>query len=195
MFDGLACLVSYLDSHGFPSNRICLGGSSAGGHAAVTVAYGADLQRQNCFDASRITGCISLAGVMDIDDMLAKALWLGGGTARFVRMPECDRMNRARVHAALAPYSPIELIDGSLSIPFIAFHCPADKMSPYESERAFVDKLNANCGEGTATLHIMKGWSWQHMKLTVSLPIVKSPAADEARNHLFAWLGEIDSVQ
>lgn len=207
VFDGLACLVNYLDEHGIPSDRICIGGSSAGGHAAATVAYGKVLQCEHGFDGSRLTGCISLAAVVDIDDMLAKGLPLGGGTARFVDMPQEDRLSKAKVHAALTPFNPMLLISEDSDIPFLGFHGTADKMSPYDRERAFVEKLNALVGENPtnagqiletdtgnlATLHTMTGWSWQHMKLTVTLPIVKSAAAKEARNHLFAWLDKIDA--
>lgn len=188
-FSGISAAIDYLEERGVSCESIVVAGSSAGGHAAALVAYARGLQAAHGFDGGRITGLISLAGVMDIDDMLARVLPLAGGTARFVRLPGMMRGNRASVHAALAPYSPIQVIDEHSTVPMLVLHGIHDKMSPYSSQVRFVEKLNGLTGTRTAVLHSFSSWWCQHIVLTAGL-FSEDPRTSEGLQAIFSWMDD-----
>ncbi len=151
--NGIKAAVSWMDQNGIATDKIAIGGASAGGHLAMMICYGRELQRKYDFPAEKIRACISIAGISNADDMLVKpfpcyALW-----RRYVDLPTFGSRTRESMREAAAPYSPIKLLD-ELSAqsqpdeetslpPFLAIHGYADKMSPYVHEVEFVDKLNA----------------------------------------------------
>jgi len=214
-FCGVTAACSYLDAHGAQDCPVVLGGSSAGGHAAAVLCYSSALQEAYGLDVRRIRGLISMAGVMDADDMLARA-----PLTHYVELPEGERVvstpampthtastpavsavsasNAAAPiavtaatadarHRALAPYSPIELVGERSRVPMLAIHGIHDRMSPYVSERRFVEKLNA-CGNASpATLHTLNSWRYQHLRLTAAV-FTEDPDSSEPLSALSAWL-------
>lgn len=182
-FCGVLAAMGYLEENGIPCESILLGGNSAGGHAAAMVAYARDLQRACDLDTGRIRGVISMAGVMDITDLLAR----GASVSHLVDFPGVDPCDGDALRRALERFSPIELIDPSSAVPFLALHGRYDRMSPYESEVRFVRRLNSLAGEGTATLYTIEDWRYQHLRLTAGV-YTEDPATSETLTALAAWL-------
>ena len=217
-FIGVKTALSWLDSHGRPTRRIVIGGTSCGGHLATLLCYGRALQRRYGLDAERIAGCISVAGITHADDMMLRpfpgyTVWhhyvnldtqpgeQGGRTY--------GHRSRWAMHRALEPWSPIELLTPGdyppdrPPVPFFSIHGFSDKMSPYAAETEFAARLNAlaagndahgetSNGEPIASVFTIPDWRWQHMVLTVTLHRRQVEAQPELRA-LFAWLGRIDA--
>lgn len=186
-FCGTFAAISYLESNGIDCSSIVLGGNSAGGHAAAMVAYGRDLQEACGIDANRIKGIISMAGVMDARDMFAR----GGKVPKVAVFPSIDADDETGRLAALKAYSPIDLIDEHSKVPFLAMHCKHDRMSPYSSELNFVNRLNELAGDGTATMHTLKGRRYQHIVLTAGV-FMHDPQSNEVLKAIHAWLNALE---
>lgn len=196
-FHGIEAALAWLEAHGRPAHRIVVGGSSCGGHLATLVGYGRSLQRTYDFPAERLAGIVSVAAITNADDMLVKPIPRPVWRA-YIDVPAASTKTDDR-HRALAPYSPISLIEklaveqeSALVPPFFGIHGIADTMSPYAHEQVFVDALNRRFGEGTAQLHTVDDWFWQHMVTTVTLH--KYPVAESAPlSALFDWLARVDA--
>ncbi len=185
-FIGVRTAIEHLEESGIDCGSIVLGGNSAGGHAAALVAFGHDLQSEYGIDGTRIRGLISLAGIGDVDDMFARAPF-----SAHVDLPGFDASDDAAMHRALAPWSPIELVNGQCRVPTLVLHGAHDKMSPYASQVRFVDRINAACGPGTAQLHTFDSWGYQHILLTVS-GFAGNPKTSETVATVFNWMDGLD---
>jgi acetyl esterase/lipase len=185
-FTGIRAALTWLGEHGRPNARIVVGGSSCGGHLACLVGYGRELARSHGLDPDVVAAVVSVAAVVDADDMLLKYFPTAGIWNAFNDLPTGDG-SREALHYALLPYSPIALLDGRSRTPFFAIHGSSDQMSPYAHEAAFVMRLNQLAGPGTATLRTVDDPAWQHMVTTVTLH--KDRVEDSAvLGDLFAWL-------
>ena len=136
---------------------------------------------------------MSCAAIVDADDLeLAPIhpllLWKS-----FVDLPCEDVRDRASIHKALLPYSPIALVEGEDGIalpPFFAIQGSSDTLSPYEHQKAFVEALKK---QGTETvLETIDDPRWQHMIGTVTLHR-KDPDAFMPLKRLFSWLLGIEA--
>ncbi|MCH4054406.1 MAG: alpha/beta hydrolase [Atopobiaceae bacterium] len=185
-FAGIEAALGWLSAHGLPGERLVVGGSSCGGHLACLVGYGRELARAHGLDASRVAAVVSVAGIVDADDMLLHPFPSAGIWRRYVGLPAADGSMAAR-HEALLPYSPIALIDTDSHVPFFAIHGTSDEMSPFRREAEFAMRLNRLAGPGTATLRAVDDPAFQHMVATVTLH--KGRVQDSAPlTDLFGWL-------
>jgi acetyl esterase/lipase len=195
-FAGIRAAITWLEGHGRPAQRIIVGGSSCGGHLAALAGYGTQLRHAHGMPDDLVAGVISVAAIVDADDMLLRPLprfaWRS-----FVDLPTDAPTDDAR-HRALLPYSPIALVDdltpGERIPPFFAIHGIADRMSPYAHEAQFVRMLNkrvsAGSGHEIARLHTVDDPRWQHMWTTVTLH-KDAVDASEPLKELFGWLNTI----
>lgn len=169
-FAGVTAAVAWLEAHGVDASRVVLGGSSCGGHLAYLLAYSRDLQRAHRFDASRVCGVVSVAGVAEADDMLLKYFPTAGVRRAFLSVPGAGSWSGEEAHEALRSYSPLELarLADAPKVPLFVIHGRADRMSPYERSVELVRALNMHRA-GLATLRTIDSWWWQHMILTVCL--------------------------
>lgn len=159
-FAGYETAVGYLRSHPTPGITaelppLVVGGNSAGGQLAAILGYAKPK------NPARVQGVISLAGVMDQDDMLP--------------------------HAG-HEWSPYHLVSsqGLSSAPprFLAIHGTHDVLSPYPSEERFVDLLNRTAGRPIADLVPLQKWKEQHIYLTAGVFTRENAALDT----VFSWL-------
>lgn len=137
-FAGINAARAWLAEHGRPTDRIIVGGSSCGGHLACLVGYGRDLCHEHGFDRQAVAAVISVAAVVDADDMLLRpfpnyTLWHS-----YVDLPRSGselpnsqtanphvaglqrpnphhneqpaRLNKSQRHEALMPFSPIAIV-------------------------------------------------------------------------------------
>ena len=193
-FRGVDAGMAWLRANGRPCEKIVVGGSSAGGMSAALVAYGHDLARERGFDARSVAGYVSCAAVLDADDMLVSPVPPAPVgvpiTSALLDLPGMDPSRRASVHAALLPYSPIELVDEHARVPYFGVHGTADTASPYSTEKAFATKLAGVVGAGASTLCTVEDPSWQHMVTTVTMH-KRRVEGDPVLEPLFAWLGSV----
>ena len=191
-FIGSKTALEWMEANGRPCERVIVGGTSAGGHLAALLAYGAGLRRTYDFPGERICACVSIAGVADAADLLLKPFPTYTAWRTQVDLHARGR-SRADMRAALAPYSPVELVaqadaaDAVPDVPLFVIHGRADTLSPYASQVRFVERLRAAHGESAATLVTLEGHRWQHMHTTVTMhkhAVEQSPALQA----LFAWL-------
>lgn len=187
-FAGVSAAVGWLEGHGIDASRVVLGGSSCGGHLAYLLAYSRELQRSHGFDASRIRGVVSVAGVAEADDMLLKYFPAPSVRRAFLDLPDVGGWSCPEVHEGLRAYSPLELArrDDVPLVPLFVIHGRADRMSPYARSVDVVDALNAR-QPGLATLRTIDSWWWQHMTLTVCLH-KRSVGDFGPLRDLFGWL-------
>ncbi|MEE8722541.1 MAG: alpha/beta hydrolase [Eggerthellaceae bacterium] len=85
-FAGISAARAWMGAHGRPAERFFVGGSSCGGHLAMLVGYGSELQRAHGLDARAVAGVISVAGITHVDDMLLRP-FPAGVWGRFVALP------------------------------------------------------------------------------------------------------------
>ncbi len=187
-FAGIAAARAWLLEHGRPAGRFFVGGSSCGGHLATLVGYASWLQKEHGLDPRDIAGVISVAAIVDADDMLLK-YFPGPIWPCYIGLPSAP--GTASRHEALLPYSPLplleELPEGAILPPFFAIHGKADTLSPYRHEEEFVRRIEELGGEGAATLCSIDDPLWQHMWTTVTLHKDKV-AASRPLSGLFAWM-------
>ena len=153
-YAGYEAAVAYLQKEG-PLPPLVVGGNSAGGQLAAILGYN---QKDRC---APVQGIISLAGVMDQDDMLPRAghRW--------------------------SPYHIVEEQGLPANPPkFLAIHGRKDTLSPYESEERFVRLLNSTAGDDIAELAPLDDWRMQHIALTAGIFTRWNPALEI----LFRWL-------
>ncbi len=221
-FTGIAAARAWLKAHGRPYERFFVGGSSCGGHLATLVGYAQWLQEKYHISADDVAGVISVAAVVDADDMLLKpfprAMW-----PKYIDLRAgSDAESR---HRALLPFSPYDLLEkwenaaqpdvqpsetqagtqadvqastqpdaqSPKSLPpFFAIHGSADTMSPYNHEVKFVERLNKIGGPGTATMCTVDDPVWQHMWTTVTLHKDEVDSSMPLKR-LFEWLEVVEN--
>lgn len=142
---GFAAAMDYLrskapDSKEFIAPPLVVGGNSAGGQLAAILGY----NRADYF--APVQGVISLAGVMDQDDMLPRA------------------GHRWSPHHIVSTQG---LADDPPR--FLAIHGTHDVLSPYSSEERFVSLLNRTAGRQIADLVPLQDWKAQHIYLTAGV--------------------------
>lgn len=192
-FAGIAAARRWLREHGRPGSRFFVGGSSCGGHLAALVGYARWLQMEHGIDPADIAGVISVAAIVDVDDMLLKP-FPSVAWPCYIGLPaEADPSSR---HEALLPYSPIALLDqlpeGTILPPFFAIHGKADTLSPYRHEEEFVQRMKELGGEGAATLCCIEDPLWQHMWTTVTLHKDRG-ASSRLLSEVFSWMAQQSS--
>lgn len=195
-FLGAKAALAWMEAKGVPCGRIVVGGTSAGGHLSALVCYATWLQEAYGFPAERIAGCVSVAGVADAADLLLKPFPTYGAWRTLVDVP-ADGRSRAAMRAALAPYSPVELVPyearhgGVPDVPLFVVHGREDTLSPYASQVRFTEQLRAANGCDSVEFLTLEGRRWQHMNTTVTMhkePVEQSPVLGA----LFAWLEKLD---
>lgn len=141
----------------FTAPPIVTGGNSAGGQLAAILGY------NQMGPTAAIQGVISLAGVMNQDDMLPRA-----------------------GHR----WSPLHIVSSqglSADPPrFLAVHGTHDVLSPFSSEARFVSVLNRTAGRPIADLVPLKDWKAQHIYLTAGVFTRPNPVIDR----MLQWLEE-----
>ena len=131
-FRGYAVAMKILEMIGVEDPPIVVCGNSAGAHLAALLAYGTELQRRFGVDTRSIVGVLSIAGVMDIRNILAGK----GG-------PIAEKFSEIWDPDELLLYSPIDVLDIDSTAHFLAIHGKQDRLSSYASELQFVKRLNA----------------------------------------------------
>ena len=190
-FLGAHAVLGWMEQNDRPCKRVIVGGTSAGGHLAALLAYGTDLQRVYDWPAERIAGCISIAGVADAADLLLKPFPTYGAWRTQVDVHALSH-SREDMRRALAPYSPIKLVEGASNVPDVPLfvvHGREDTLSPYASQVRFVELLRAALGPDAVELITLEGRRWQHMHTTVTMhkdAVRESPVLSA----LFAWLAQ-----
>lgn len=152
-YKGYETAMDYLRS----APPIVVGGNSAGGQLAAILGYN-QLDRQ-----ASVQGVISLAGVMDQEDMLP---------------------------AAGHRWSPYHIVQAQ-GLPadparFLAIHGTHDVLSPYSSEERFTHLLNQTADRQIADLVPLEDWRAQHIYLTAGVFTRENAALDA----MFRWLDE-----
>ena len=194
-FLGAKAALAWMEANGIPCERIVVGGTSAGGHLAALLCYATWLQEAYRFPAERIAGCVSVAGVADASDLLLKPFPTYGIWRTQVDVPASGR-TRAAMRAALAPYSPVELVSyearcgGVPDTPLFVVHGREDTLSPYASQMRFVEQLREANGRESVELLTLEGRRWQHMSTTVTMHKARVEQSAVLRA-LFAWLSVI----
>lgn len=144
-YAGYETALNYLRSvspnpRAFTVPPLVAGGNSAGGQLAAILGY------NRLGPTAQLQGVISLAGVMNQDDMLPRA-----------------------GHR----WSPIHIIEtqGLSTNPprFLAIHGTHDVLSPFSSEARFVSLLNRTAGRPLADLVPLEDWKAQHIYLTAGV--------------------------
>gem|GEM_PF-3147784 len=130
-FRGYAVAMKILEMIDVQDPPVVVGGNSAGAHLAALLAYGTQLQRDFGVDTRSIVGVLSIAGVMDIRDILP------GKSG-----PLAERFSDIWDPEELLFYSPIDVLDIDSTAHFLAIHGKQDRISPYTSELKFVKRLN-----------------------------------------------------
>lgn len=161
-YAGYETAVEYLRRHPASGNGpalppLVVGGNSAGGQLAAILGY----NREDRF--APVQGVISLAGVMDQDDMLP--------------------------HAGHR-WSPYHIVSsqGLADDPpkFLAIHGTHDVLSPYSSEERFTVLLNRTAGRHIADLIPLQDWKAQHIYLTAGVFTRENAVVDR----MLKWLRE-----
>ena len=131
-FKGYAVSMKILEMIGVQDPPVIVGGNSAGAHLAALLAYATELQRRFGVDTRSIVGVLSIAGVMDIRNILA------GKSG-----PLAEKYSEIWDPEELLLYSPIDVLDIDSTAHFLAIHGKQDRLSSYTSELQFVKRLNA----------------------------------------------------
>ena len=198
-FTGAKAALSYMEAADIPCDRVVIGGTSAGGHLAALMCYGRWLQEEFDFPVERIAACVSIAGVADAADMLARPFPTHGAWRALVDVP-CDGRGRGDRERAVACYSPVDLVEyeaesgGVPRVPLFAAHGREDTLSPYAGQERLVGLLREANGPESVKLVTLEGRRWQHMNTTVTMhksAVENSPVLTE----LFAWLDGIESAE
>ena len=194
-FTGAKAALAHMEAAGIPCGRVAVGGTSAGGHLAALLCYGRWLQEEFDFPVERIAACVSIAGVADAADMLARPFPTHAAWRALVDVP-CGGRRRADRLRAVACYSPVDLVayemgnGGVPRVPLFVAHGREDALSPYAGQERLVGLLREANGPGSVKLVTLEGRHWQHMNTTVTMhkyAVEDSPVLTE----LFAWLSGI----
>lgn len=192
-YRGVLATQAWLRDRSLPWSRIIVGGSSAGGQLACLLGYSDKLAKLYGFDRSSVAAVVSCAAIVDADDLELAPIHPLSLWKRFVDLPCEDARDRASIHKALLPYSPISCIgeDGGGTLPpFFAIQGSSDTLSPYAHQEAFVEALKKQGTE--AVLETIDDTRWQHMIGTVTM-YRKDPDAFMPLKHLFSWLLGIEA--
>lgn len=191
-FEGTKAAIAHMEQNGIPCKRLIIGGTSAGGHAAMLMCYARWLQEAFRFPAERIAGCVSVAGVADAADMLVNPFPTFAAWKTQVDLPtESD--TREDMLAAIKPYSPLDIVKEEIqqgtvpNVPLFVVHGRADTLSPYASQAKFVEAIRQANGHDAVEFLTLEGYRWQHMHTTVTM---HKHAIEESTTlqALFAWL-------
>lgn len=218
-FAGINAAQAWLAAHGRPADRIIVGGSSCGGHLACLVGYGRDLCREHGFNRQAVAAVISVAAVVDADDMLLRPfpsyeLWhtyvdlprIGpqspsSQTANPYHPNQSPRLGKTQRHEALKPFSPVAIVAQEIDaaaderMPGTGTYLP-----PFFAVHGHADTMSPyeheiefvrNLSQATkAHLHTIDDPRWQHMMLTVTLH-KNTVEKSSALRDLFGWLNEL----
>ena len=150
--------------------RFAASGSSAGAYFAAMLGCTAgvpafeDLSMGYPEEDSSVQAVIGLFGVYDL-------LWCSRFSANAPAMPNGTKIpNFADVYLGLNCREHPELVSVTWPGSYVTKDCPptlieggtADQVVPYEASPAMVDRINAVCGEGRATLQVMEGCTHAH---------------------------------
>jgi hypothetical protein len=173
VFTALVKGLTLLEKKGVNTDNIVIVGSSAGGHLGGILTYDKALQREFGIDNRKITGLVSLGGVLSFEvEYLATTQLL---------IEALFEKNFDRKTA-----EPISLVDGSEPAHVLCIHAQNDPISEVENEKHFVEHVNG-LKPGTASSLIIRDEDMFHSNLVMGL-FFEDPEESDPLKVLFRWI-------